>query len=133
MPALHWLPRKRPKGSREAAQGTRACRRSRLLAPPPLLAEPHLFRKMRARGRVVRGNRGIVRRQPPFFAVLLRRHIVLRAQVTLEGLEFLSVLETDDVIRRNRLLDRDRRLGRLARDFAVPARHPRQSRMHLSD
>ena len=26
-----------------------------------------------------------------------------------------------------------RRLGRLARHFAVPARHPRQSRMHLSD
>src|SRR3954467_3031700 len=125
MPALHWPPRKRPRGSREG--------RGRLLAAPPLLAEPHLLRKMRARGRVVRGNHGIVRRQSPFFAVLLRRHIVLRAQVTLEGLEFLSVLETDDVIRRNRLLDRDRRLGRLARHFTVPARHPRQSRMHLSN
>jgi hypothetical protein len=32
---------------------------------------------------------------------LLRRHIVLRAQVALERFELLAVLEADDVLRRD--------------------------------
>jgi hypothetical protein len=55
-----------------------------LSAPPPLLAEPHLLGEVRTSRCIVRRHHRIVGRQSPFLAVLLRRHVVLRAQMTLE-------------------------------------------------
>src|SRR5260370_20326533 len=98
-----------------------------LSAPPPLLTEPHLFGEVRASCCIVRRHHRIVRRQSPFLAVVLRRHVVLRAQMALERLELLSVLEADDIVRRDRLLDGYRRVPRPAPRVAVPAPHPRQS------
>ena len=60
------------------------CRFEGLSAPPPLLAEPHLLGQVRTGRRIVRRHHRIVGRQSPFLAVLLRRHVVLRAQMTLE-------------------------------------------------
>src|SRR5215831_10964021 len=104
-----------PQGTKEAARPRRQpprglqfvelARATPLSAPPPLLTEPHLFGEMGPSCRVVRRHHRIVRRQSPFLAVLLRRHVVLRAQMTLEGLEFLSVLQANDIVRRDRLLE----------------------------
>src|ERR1700722_12276439 len=55
-----------------------------LAAAPPLLAKPHLPGQLRARGRVARRHHGIVGRKTPLLAVLLRRDVVLGAQVALE-------------------------------------------------
>src|SRR5437868_14096490 len=93
-------------------------RRQLLAAPPPLLAPTHLLGRLRPRGGIVRRNHRIVRRQAPLLAVLLRRYVVLGAQVTLERLELLSVLEADDVVGSDRLLDRDRGLQRLGLGLA---------------
>src|SRR5689334_24407362 len=49
----------------------------------PLLTQSHLFGELRTRNGVVRRDHGIVRRQAPFVAILLRRHVVLRAQMAL--------------------------------------------------
>src|SRR5579885_715078 len=100
---------------------------------PALLAEAHLPGKLRARRRVIGRHHRVVRRQTPFLAVLLRRHVVLRAQVTLERLEFLAVLETDDVLGRHRLLHRHRRLQRLAGAVAAFASDAVERSMHLVD
>src|SRR5712691_13064317 len=96
--------------------------RDRLLAPTALLAQSHLLGEVGAGSRVVRRHHRVIRRQPPFLAVLLRRHVVLGAQVALERLEFLSVLETNDMVGRDRLLDRYGGLRRLGRTLALPAR-----------
>src|SRR5262249_48186150 len=63
-----------------------------LLPPATLLAEAHLLGKLRAGGRIIGRHHGIIRRKTPFVAVLLGRHVVLRAQVPLQRLELLSVL-----------------------------------------
>src|SRR5262249_57685470 len=89
------------------------CRFDDLSAPPPLLAEPHLLGEVRTSRRIVRRHHRIVGRQSPFLAVLLRRHVVLRAQMPLERFELLSILEADDVFRRHRLLARAARFPRL--------------------
>ena len=65
-------------------------------ASPPLLSETHLFGELRPRGRIVWRHHGVVAAQAPFFAILLWRHVVLRPQVTLEGLELFPILQTDD-------------------------------------
>src|SRR4051812_790936 len=52
----------------------------RLLAATALLAEAHLLGKLGSCRGVVRRHHRIIRRQRPFLAVLLGRHMVLRAQ-----------------------------------------------------
>src|SRR4051812_35713823 len=74
---------------------------------PTLLAEAHLLRQIRAGLGVIGRDHRVVGREAPLLAILLGRHVILRAQVALEGLELLSILKTDDVIRRNRLLHRN--------------------------
>ena len=48
-------------------------------------------------------------------------------------LKLLAVLETDEVIRRDRLLDRHRGLCRLERRLGAAARNPHQRRVNLAD
>src|SRR5688500_16746189 len=91
----------------------KCCSAPGLFPPPPLLAQAHLFGELRACRGVVRGNHRIVDRQAPFLAILLGRHVVLSAQMALERLELLTVLETNNVIRCDRLFDRDGGLERL--------------------
>src|SRR4051812_6409176 len=87
------------------------CRLEVFGAAPSLLPEADLHGEPRARRRIIGRYHGIVARQAPFLAILLGRQIVARAQVALERLEFLAVLEADDVVGGDRLLDRDRSRG----------------------
>ena len=84
----------------------RACERYlAMLAAPgllvswPLLAESHLFGETRACGRIVRRYHGIIAAKTPLLAILLWCEVVMGAKVSLERLEFLSVLKADDVVR----------------------------------
>src|SRR4029079_1794728 len=90
-----------------------------LFAPSALLTEAHLLGELRSRLRIIGGDHRIVRRQAPFLAVLLGRHAVLGTQMALERLELLAVFQADDVLRRNRFLDRNRGPERLARQVAL--------------
>ena len=76
-----------------------------LSAAAALLAEAHLLGELRAGRSVVRRNHRIVRRQAPLFPVLLGRHAVLGAQVSLQRLELLAVVEADQEVRRDGLAD----------------------------
>jgi hypothetical protein len=69
-----------------------------LLVSPPLLAESHLFGETRACGGIVRCYHWIVAGKTPLLAILLWCEVVMGAQVSLERLEFLSVLKADDVV-----------------------------------
>src|SRR4029077_11569992 len=99
--------------------------------PPALLPQSHLFGELRSGRRVVWRHHGVVGPQTPFFAILLGRHVVLRTQMALEGLELLPVLQTNDKFGRDRFLHRDRRLEWLGRSIGGLARHPAESCMHL--
>src|SRR5262249_28914053 len=84
-------------------QPSRSCRRiailpARLSAPPPLLAEAHLFGKARAGRRIIRSHHRIIWRQAPLFSILLRCQVILRPQMTLERLEFFSVFKADEML-----------------------------------
>src|SRR5436190_18787578 len=57
-----------------------------------LLAEPHLLGELRARHGIIGCNHRIVGGKSPFLAILLGRHVVLRAQMALERLELLAIL-----------------------------------------
>src|SRR5579863_535479 len=57
-----------------------------LLAPFALLAQPHLLGELRAGGGVVGRHHRVIERKPPLLAILLRRHLVLGAQMALERL-----------------------------------------------
>src|SRR4051812_939026 len=100
----------------------------RVLAPT--LAKTHALRKVGAGRRVVWRYHGIVVREAPLLTILFGRQIVVRAQVPLQRLELLPVLETDNVLGRDGLLDRNRGLqlfpggqaGR-ARGFAQRVEH----------
>src|SRR5664280_1699940 len=93
--------------------------RCRLLdAAAALLAKPHLLGQLRARGRVTGRDHRIVGAERPFFPVLLGRHVVLRAQMPLERLEFLAVFQADNVFRRDRLFTET--AGRSGSDGASP-------------
>src|SRR6266508_2377385 len=87
---IYRRPRSTPQGTKEAArprrQPPRGLRSSSPIAPSPLLAESHLFGQARTSGGIIRRHHRIIRRQSPFLAILLRSHVVLRAQVTLESL-----------------------------------------------
>src|SRR5207237_9710049 len=67
-------------------------------APPAALAEADFFCEVRPRLGVIGRNHGIFVRQIPFLAILLGRKVVMSPQVALDGFEFLSILETGDVI-----------------------------------
>src|SRR5215471_11623961 len=86
-------------------------------ASPTLLPETHLLRQLRTRSGIIWCDHRIVGAQAPFFPILFRRHVVLRTQVTLERLEFLSVLQTDDVFGRDRFFHRNSRLKGFRRPF----------------
>src|ERR1700722_9664197 len=102
-----------------------------LLPPAPLLPQSHLLGELGAGGRVVRRHHRIVGRQIPLLAVGLGRHVVLRAQVALERLELLAVLQAHDMVGRDRALDRHGGLERLGGGLAMAARHPGQGRVAL--
>ena len=113
--------------------GTASLENATLLPFPLLLAEAHLLRELRTRDRVVRRDHRIVDRQPPFLAVLLRRHVVLGAQMALQRLEAFAVLQADQIFGCHRLLYRHRGLGRLERRLDRPLDDPQQRRMNLAD
>jgi hypothetical protein len=69
-----------------------------LLVSRSLLAESHLFGETRACGRIVRRYHGIVAAKTPLLAILLWCEVVMGVQVSLERLEFISVLKADDVV-----------------------------------
>src|SRR5262249_29830740 len=119
-------------------QPSRACRRiailsARLSAPPPLLAEAHLFGEARASGRIIRGHHRIIWRQAPLLSILLRCQVVTRPQMTLKRLEFFPVFEADEMLRRDRLLDRNRGFARLASRLALAPHDSGQRAIHLTD
>src|SRR6266849_3051841 len=66
-----------------------------------LLSEAHFFRQLGTRFRIVRRHHRVIWRKPPFFAIMLRRHVVLRTQMPFERLEFFAVLKADDVVWRD--------------------------------
>ena len=72
------------------AGSTRALSRFalRLYRLPALLAEAHVFRKLRSRRCVIRGDHWVVVRKAPASAVLVRCKVVSCAQVALQALEF---------------------------------------------
>jgi hypothetical protein len=116
-----------------ARPSRRGAIRRKLPPSPALLAESHLLGELRAGGGVTRRHHRIIRRQAPLLAVLLGRHAVLAAQMPLQRFELLAVLQAHDVVRIDRALDRHRGLERLGRARPLPARHPKQCRMHLVD
>src|SRR5262249_8065780 len=99
----------------------RRASRPLLRTPAALLAEAHLLGELRARRSVARRDHRIVGGKAPLLAVLLRRHVVLRAQGTLQRLELFAVLETDQIVGGDRLLHRDGRLQRLRLGVALAA------------
>src|SRR3546814_15434216 len=73
-----------------------------------------LFRsELRTLPRVVRRHHRIVGGKAPLRPILLGRHVVGGAKMTLQHLKLLAVFEKDDVLGRDRLLDRHRRAQRL--------------------
>src|SRR4051794_27444045 len=100
---------------------------------PTLLAEAHLLRQVRAGLGVIGRDHRVVGREAPLLAILLGRHVILRAQVALEGLELLSILKTDDVIRRNRLLHRNGGFRSLGRRLDAASRNPHKRRVDIAD
>jgi hypothetical protein len=81
-----------------------------------LATKTQRLRHLGALCRVVRCNHRVVLREAPLRAVLGRGETVLR-QVAFQRLVAPAVLEADQIIRRDRLLNRDRRdrLGRFGR------------------
>src|SRR3569832_2715394 len=70
----------------------------RCLLAVGLATETVVLGEARPSRRIVWRHHRIVCRQAPFVAIFLGRHIVVRAQVPLERLELLAVLEADDVV-----------------------------------
>src|SRR5437868_8374990 len=110
-----------------------ALKKPALFPTRPLLAEPHFFCELRTRHRIIRRHHWVIRRQAPFVAVLLRSHIVLRAQMPLQRFEAFAVLQTDQIIRGHRLLQRYRRLCGLEGHLGPPRRDPQQGRVNLAN
>src|SRR6266446_3341756 len=75
--------------------------------------QPDLLGEFRAARGVVWRNHRIIRREPPFYTVFVRRHIIGRPQVPLQHLQFLAVLEADKEFRSYRFSNRHRGLRRL--------------------
>ena len=73
-----------------------------------LAPEADLLRQFLTLGRVVRRDHRIFRLQAPLRAIILGRHAVGGHQVPFQHLQLLAVFETDDVVVRHRLLDRNR-------------------------
>ena len=74
-----------------------------------LLTKPRALCHFRSPRRVVGRDHRIISRQAPLGAVLIRRHAE-RRQVPAQRLEFLAVVQTDEVIGRDRFTNGDRRL-----------------------
>src|SRR5205823_13573418 len=72
-------------------------------------------------------------RSSPLLSILLWCHVISRAQMTLERFEFFSVLKADEMLRGDRLLDRNRRFRCLARRLALTPQDPGQGGMHFTD
>ena len=89
------------------------------------VAQADLFGKDRTLSGIVGSDHWIVCRQTPFPAVFFGCHTVSGTNVALQHLEALTVLETDDVLGRHGLLDRDRGLltgGRPTGDAEIDQR-----------
>src|SRR6266511_1759780 len=63
-----------------------------------LAAETHLLGKLGTGSCVVGSHHRIACVQVPFFTVFVRRQTIVGHQMTLERLELLAVLKTDDVV-----------------------------------
>lgn len=83
---------------------------TRLYSRRSLAPESYAFGERRALGCIVGGNHAVAGRQVPPSAVVVRRHAMACLKVVLERLELTTAFKADNVIRRNRLLDRDCRL-----------------------
>src|SRR3954466_9058653 len=103
-----------------------------LLAPPPLcgrgrwlglrldrlgalalLTQAQALSQFGARRSVVGGHHRVIRTQAPLGPILVGGQVVDRPQMPLQRLEPLPVIQTHDVVRLNRLLDRNRGRFRL--------------------
>jgi len=71
------------------------------------LTKPNAFRQRRSLRRVVRRDHGVIGRQAPLLAILLRRQAE-RRQVPPQRLKLFAVLETDQILRCDGLADRNR-------------------------
>src|SRR5258705_12109321 len=71
----------------------------------PAAPQPDLLGDFRALFGVFRRDHRVVRRQPPFGAILIRRQTVGRAQMPLQHLELLAVFEADQKLWRDRFAD----------------------------
>src|SRR5579872_826344 len=114
------------------ANDSKRGRRATLLPPAAALAESHFLGQARSRDGVGRRDHRVVGGQAPFGAILLRRQIVLGAQVPFQRLELLSVFETDEMVLVDRFLGRNG--GR--QDFGLGGRanrKSRESRVDLAD
>lgn len=68
---------------------------------------------------VVGGCHRIVRTKVPFFAVLLRSEIVRHSQVPLQHFQLYPVFKANDMVRKHRLFNRNRRLKYLLIFFQI--------------
>ena len=75
-------------------------------ALPRFSPEAELLGHRTPQRRVRRSYHRVITWQSPFLAVLIRRHPVGGAQMPLQELEFLPILQADEMIRLDRLLDR---------------------------
>src|ERR1019366_8092988 len=71
------------------------------------LTKPNFLRQLRPLRRVIGGHHRIVVRQLPLRAVLLRRHSE-PPQMPPQRFEFAAVVQTDEIVRCDRLADRYR-------------------------
>src|ERR1700732_5031958 len=78
-------------------------------AAPSARTEADLLGKLAALAGIVGRHHGIVGRQIPTLAIVVRAEIVGGLEVALQHLELFAVLEADDVVRMHRALDVDRR------------------------
>src|SRR5882757_7931304 len=103
----------------------------RLLAT--FAAEAIVLGETRARRRIVGRDHRIVRRQAPLLPIFFRGHIVMGPQVALQRLEFLAVLETDDVVRRNGFPHRNRGLQLFDHGRRADRPEALQGHVHIRD
>ncbi len=113
--------------------GRRLLAAAAALGPGPLAAQPDLLGEFGALLGVVGRHHRIVRRQTPLCPILVGCQIVSSANVPLQHLQLLAVLEADDVVGCHRAADRHRRLRRLGLRLAGAALQPAQRLVHGAD
>ena len=96
----------------------------------PFPTQSDLFRQRRSLGRIVGRDHWIIRGQAPLLPILLRRQTE-QSQMTSQRLEFLAVLQADQIVRRDGFSDGHSRRLRLGRSQApFPALFRAFRRLH---